>query len=106
MSVSSELKCLHARKSSSYVIKKFSVLDYEIKELKMEVSLLKKEISNLTNKERERNIILFNVQDDDNFNKNLMKNLGDILKNCAVDIPHDSMVKAERRGRNIDKRPI
>ena len=86
--------------------KKCSKLESENKELKMEVSLLKKEINKITNKEKERNIMLFNIQDDEEFNDDILNNLSILLKSCEIEISNDAMVRAERRGKGMNKRPI
>ena len=47
-------------------------LEKDNKNLKIEITSLKKIVNNMTNREREKNLIFFNLKDDDKFNKDLL----------------------------------
>ena len=81
-------------------------LELENKELKTEVSVLKSEVYRLSSIGREKNLILFNIQDDDTMNTNLVENIKKILQECNIIIPENGIAKAERIGNKEDKRPI
>ena len=66
--------------------KRCSFLESENKYLKVDISLLKKEINSLTNKEWEKNIMIFNVKDEDEVNNDPLGNISVMLKDCEIDI--------------------
>ena len=78
-------------------------LEAENRVVKEEVSSLKSGIFRLVNKERENNIILFNIKDEKD--ENIQTKVTDLIKDCKVYIIADKIVEVKRLGKQENKRP-
>ena len=82
------------------------MLEAENKSLRAEVALIKKEINRIASKGKEKNIIFFNVLDNDDINSRLTDYVQEVIKKCGVILPEDGVSCVERVGRQEGKRPI
>ena len=60
----------------------------------------------MTNKENEKNLLIFNVKDKDDINKNLKENILNLIKECEFDILEDKIIDIKRLGNKVGKRLI
>lgn len=95
-----------------------------IESVKSDISTLKSELCNLDQKctdlekkvtvlcknaQREdcaKNILIFKANDTDEFNKNLITSVREILRQAEVDIPDTCIISTHRIGKNPGSRPI
>lgn len=75
-------------------------------QLETKVSVLEKTLKILENKSREKNVILFNIEDPKTDNLNLLERVKTIFTEAKINIPDDGIEKIFRLGKNIGSRPI
>lgn len=94
---SSYRKCVDAKISS---------LEAENASFRMDIVALKKEVNLLTNKERVLNMMLYNVEDNDNFHSALADNIFKLFKDAGINITNDAINEATRLANTVGKRPV
>ena len=111
------------------IIKLLNEIKDDVKEMKIDMKLMKerqacqiekqksleekiinveKKICYINEQESSKNIILYNVQDDDETNKALVTNVLNIIKEAEVDIPNTCIGDIQRLGwkKNVNNRPV
>lgn len=85
---------------------KCSSLEGKCENLEKEVGLLKNKLKYLEVKERFKNIIIYNVDDNENNNLNLRETIIKIFKQVEICNPAESFERITRLGRIVGSRPI
>ena len=79
-------------------------LERENRSLREDVEMLKNEVEFLHNKEREKNVVLFKVQDNKLANKDLTKTVKDALERAEVNLPNEAIKEVSRLGKSEGSR--
>ena len=81
-------------------------LEEENSYLREELKLVKKELMIISSKEKERNIRMYNLEDTEIVNKNLMENILKLFAEVDIKLPEKAVSEVKRIGKMQGKRPV
>lgn len=70
------------------------------------VGLLKKRLLSMERESRNKNLLIFKLQDEEKFNKNLYLSISEIFKAIKVEIPEHAIESIYRFGKSSGTRPV